>query len=256
MMPILAPAGVQELIRLRPLWLCAEPLFRLLGRPQMPERHDRIDRLGRCARSIASSRSCRRISFCRPAASTSARTIPCSRRRRGCRRRSSPPMLALLRANRSTRSSSPAVARRNSASSAPANPISTCARRSMSLGIDEVRANALGPASLQDRLPLAARAEGPARIRARPRQDHRRRRKALADRGPVARRALWQRAISRSASARKTRTGSWLFPVTGALDPNDIAIAIGRRLLDYHPDAALAKPRRASRRIRSSASRR
>ena len=32
------------------------------------------------------------------------------------------------------------------------------------------------------------------------------------------------------------RTGRWLFPVTGALDANDIAIAIGRRLLDYHPE--------------------
>jgi indolepyruvate ferredoxin oxidoreductase len=32
---------------------------------------------------------------------------------------------------------------------------------------------------------------------------------------------------------KKDENGNWLFPVTGALDPNDIAIAIGRRLLDY-----------------------
>lgn len=33
---------------------------------------------------------------------------------------------------------------------------------------------------------------------------------------------------------KKDETGNWLFPVKGALDPNDIAIAIGERLLRYH----------------------
>ncbi|MCC2651335.1 MAG: indolepyruvate ferredoxin oxidoreductase, partial [Microvirga sp.] len=33
---------------------------------------------------------------------------------------------------------------------------------------------------------------------------------------------------------KKDEEGSWLFPVKGALDPNDIAIAIGERLLAYH----------------------
>ncbi len=33
---------------------------------------------------------------------------------------------------------------------------------------------------------------------------------------------------------KKDEEGRWLFPVTGALDANDIAIAIGRRLLRYH----------------------
>lgn len=32
---------------------------------------------------------------------------------------------------------------------------------------------------------------------------------------------------------KKDEKGQWLFPATGALDANDIAIAIGRRLLDY-----------------------
>ncbi len=45
--------------------------------------------------------------------------------------------------------------------------------------------------------------------------------------------------ISRSASARRTRRAARSFPVAGALDANDIAIAIGRRLLDYHPSAEL-----------------
>ncbi|HTJ03376.1 MAG TPA: indolepyruvate ferredoxin oxidoreductase family protein, partial [Methylovirgula sp.] len=34
---------------------------------------------------------------------------------------------------------------------------------------------------------------------------------------------------------KKDEKGNWLFPVTGALDSNDMAIAIGRRLLDYVP---------------------
>jgi indolepyruvate ferredoxin oxidoreductase len=33
---------------------------------------------------------------------------------------------------------------------------------------------------------------------------------------------------------KKDEEGRWLFPVKGALDPNDIAIAIGERLLKYH----------------------
>ncbi|WP_036283645.1 indolepyruvate ferredoxin oxidoreductase family protein [Methylocystis sp. ATCC 49242] len=34
---------------------------------------------------------------------------------------------------------------------------------------------------------------------------------------------------------KKDERGEWLFPVKGALDANDISIAIGRRLLKYHP---------------------
>ena len=31
---------------------------------------------------------------------------------------------------------------------------------------------------------------------------------------------------------KKDERGNWLFPVKGALDPNDVAICIGERLLD------------------------
>ena len=34
--------------------------------------------------------------------------------------------------------------------------------------------------------------------------------------------------------SKKDEHGNWLCPVKGALDPNDIAIAIGERLLRYH----------------------
>jgi indolepyruvate ferredoxin oxidoreductase len=38
---------------------------------------------------------------------------------------------------------------------------------------------------------------------------------------------------------KKDEQGEWLFPVHGALDPNDIAIALGARLLQYGEDASL-----------------
>jgi indolepyruvate ferredoxin oxidoreductase len=39
---------------------------------------------------------------------------------------------------------------------------------------------------------------------------------------------------------KKDELGNWLFPVKGALDPNDIAICIGQRLLRYGPNEELA----------------
>ncbi|HEX2726576.1 MAG TPA: indolepyruvate ferredoxin oxidoreductase family protein, partial [Beijerinckiaceae bacterium] len=39
---------------------------------------------------------------------------------------------------------------------------------------------------------------------------------------------------------KKDEEGRWLFPVKGALDPNDIAIALGERLLRHHRNDALA----------------
>lgn len=38
---------------------------------------------------------------------------------------------------------------------------------------------------------------------------------------------------------KKDEAGEWLFPVHGALDPNDVAIALGSRLLQYKDDPAL-----------------
>jgi indolepyruvate ferredoxin oxidoreductase len=39
---------------------------------------------------------------------------------------------------------------------------------------------------------------------------------------------------------KKDEAGKWLFPAKGALDPNDVAIAIGERLLRYAPNDELA----------------
>jgi indolepyruvate ferredoxin oxidoreductase len=41
---------------------------------------------------------------------------------------------------------------------------------------------------------------------------------------------------------KKDEKGDWLFPVRGALEPNDIAIAIGERLLKYSAGQALGAP--------------
>src|SRR5262249_1093471 len=47
---------------------------------------------------------------------------------------------------------------------------------------------------------------------------------------------------------KKDEDGNWLFPVTGALDANDIAIAIGRRLLRFNQSGELeARVRRLER---------
>ncbi len=47
---------------------------------------------------------------------------------------------------------------------------------------------------------------------------------------------------------KKDENGDWLFPVKGALDANDIAIALGRRLLNYHrSDDLEARVRRLER---------
>ena len=40
---------------------------------------------------------------------------------------------------------------------------------------------------------------------------------------------------------KKDENGAWLFPAKGALDPNNIAIALGERLMKYHPDARLGE---------------
>ncbi len=51
---------------------------------------------------------------------------------------------------------------------------------------------------------------------------------------------------------KKDEAGRWLFPVKGALDPNDIAIAIGERLLKFRPDEALAMRLARVRRAQSA----
>jgi indolepyruvate ferredoxin oxidoreductase len=107
-----------------------------------------------------------------------------------------------------------------------------------------LKCNELRPRIAQDRLPVAdqpARAEG---VRRGPRLDHRGRGEALADRGAGARGALRHRQPA-DCIGKKDEQGNWLFPVKGALDPNDVAICIGERLLKTSPTRD-SRPRRAA----------
>jgi indolepyruvate ferredoxin oxidoreductase len=45
---------------------------------------------------------------------------------------------------------------------------------------------------------------------------------------------LYGSASQPQCVGKKDERGNWLFPVKGALDPNDVAVAIGERLLRYH----------------------
>ena len=51
---------------------------------------------------------------------------------------------------------------------------------------------------------------------------------------------LYGTANQPTCVGKKDENGAWLFPVKGSLDPNDIAIAIGERLLRYHHNDDLA----------------
>jgi indolepyruvate ferredoxin oxidoreductase len=51
---------------------------------------------------------------------------------------------------------------------------------------------------------------------------------------------LYGTANQPACIGKKDEQGNWLFPVKGALDPNDVAICIGERLLRYGPNDELA----------------
>jgi indolepyruvate ferredoxin oxidoreductase len=51
---------------------------------------------------------------------------------------------------------------------------------------------------------------------------------------------LYGTAKQPTCIGKRDEHGNWLFPVKGALDPNDVAICIGERLLNYGPNEAIA----------------
>ena len=55
---------------------------------------------------------------------------------------------------------------------------------------------------------------------------------------------LYGTANQPACIGKKDERGDWLFPVKGALDPNEVAICIGERLLNYVTDENLQAPRR------------
>ena len=121
----------------------------------------------------------------------------------------------------------------------PARAISTCGRRSTSSASTRSRRAEARPAAAEDRPGVAARSAHRRRLcrRARP-SDRASRRSARCSRRSCA---------SSCATARhppvvigkKDEAGNHLFPAFGTLEPNQIALAIGERLLKREPNPRL-----------------
>ena len=58
---------------------------------------------------------------------------------------------------------------------------------------------------------------------------------------PQIKEILYGQANAPIVVGKKNETGEWLFPSKGALDPNDIAVAIGERVIARMPDERLAR---------------
>ena len=129
MMPVLNPATVQEYLDFGLLRLRAVALFRLLGRLQGDRRDGRELGLGRC-RSAARRRSCMPHGF-RDAAGRPQHPLAATRRWSRSARLHGPKMAAVAAFARANALDRIVIDRRSraSASSPPARPISTCARR-------------------------------------------------------------------------------------------------------------------------------
>jgi indolepyruvate ferredoxin oxidoreductase len=52
---------------------------------------------------------------------------------------------------------------------------------------------------------------------------------------------LYGTASQPTVIGKRDERGDWMFPVKGALDPNDMAIAIGERVLKFHKDDSIAQ---------------
>jgi indolepyruvate ferredoxin oxidoreductase len=108
------------------------------------------------------------------------------------------------------------------------------------LGIDEVRANALGLRVYKIACPWPIEPEGL--------KDFARgldliivveEKRSLLE--VQVREELYGTADQPVCIGKRDEKGDWLFPVKGALDPNDVAIVIGERLLNYRADADLSQ---------------
>ena len=238
MMPILSPAGVQEILDYGALGYALEPLRRRLGRHQMHQGHDRIRPPSSTRGSIASTPSFPPTTSCRPAASTSARPTASSIRRRGCRTTSATRWSPGSPPTRSTRRSSPAALRRRSASSPPARAISTCGRRSTISASTRSAATSWACACSSS----AARGRSCRRRCTRSPQGLDliivvEEKRSLIE--VQVREELYGSPTQPICIGKRDEKGEWLFPVKASLDPNQIGVAIGERLLKYHDDAGL-----------------
>ena len=208
MMPILAPAGVQEILDYGPLGWALEPLRRRLGRPQMRQGQIESTAVGR--------------RLARPRAPVEPQDFPLPPGGLNIRRVDG--VLAQeerLHEHKLLGGASPgspptgSIAldhdRRRGGEARHRHRRQGLSRRAPGARRARPRRGALRrarPAALQGRLRLAARAGGPEGLRRRPRRDRRRRGEARADRDAVARNPLRRRASARRR--RQARRGGRL----------------------------------------------
>ena len=244
MIPILNPAGVQEIHRLRALRLGDVALHRRLDRAQMHARDGGVDRRGRRQPRPHQDRHAGRFRHAGGRAQHPPGRHASSARRRGCTTTSATPCSPSSTPTGST----------GSITSGGRNPkigIITLGKSYLDvrqaldeLGIDEVKCNDLGiriykigcawPISREE---LAEFARGLDLIIVVEEK------RSLIE--VQVREELYGTANQPICIGKKDEEGNWLFPVKGALDPNDVAICIGERLLRFGHNDGDRRPRRA-----------
>ena len=241
MMPILNPAGVQEMIDYALYGWAMSRFAGIWTRAQMHARDGRVDRRRRRPASTA----CKIVTpddFVMPEGGLNIRlvdTILGQEARLHDFKRDA--MLAFLRANKLNKIvTSGGPQRRRSASSPPARPISTCARRFDELGHRRGQMQRARHAPVQGRLPLAdlARRSSPSSRTGLDLIIVVEEKRSLIE--VQVREELYGTANQPVCIGKKDEQGNWLFPVKGALDPNDVAICIGERLLRYGANDEIA----------------
>ena len=245
MMPILNPAGVQEIIDYA---LYGWAMSRFTGTwTALKCMHETVefDRRGRRQPRSRQDRHAGRFPACRRAGSISAWSTPSSARKRACTISSATPCSPSCAPTSSTRSSPRAAA-------TPKIGIITTGKAYLDvrqafdeLGIDEIKCNDLGlrlfkiacpwPISRQE---LAEFAQGLDLIIVVEEK------RSLIE--VQVREELYGTQNQPVCIGKKDEQGNWLFPVKGALDPNDVAICIGERLLRYRRQRGTGRQCRAA----------
>ena len=222
------PVGRAGDPRPRPLWLGDVALFRAAG--------SRFKTIAETVDSSASveidpgahrDRAPRRFRDAAGRAEYPLARSSRSSRNTGCINTSSTRLWLSPAPTGSTASSSTARGR-GSASSRPANPTSTCARRSTISGSTTRMPPRSASASTRSAMSWPLEREGIRAFRRGARGNPRRRGKTRRHREPVQGAALQlaRRTCARASSASSTRTGNWILPSNGELTPAQIARVI------------------------------
>ena len=234
MIPILNPAGVQEIVDYGLYgWAMSRFTGTWVGLKCM---HETVESTAVIDGSLdrVEHRHPGRLRACRPAASTSASTTRCSAWRRGCTTTSATPCWPSCAPTSST-------AQITSGGRNPKIGIITVGKSYLDvrqaldeLGIDEVRCNDLGlrlhkiacpwPIGREELQEFAHGLELIIVVEEK---------RSLIE--VQVREELYGTANQPVCIGKKDEQGNWLFPVKGALDPNDVAICLGERLLKSRP---------------------